>query len=399
MSDLIDSKICPDCGELKPAMSFGANKRLPDGLARYCKECFRARSKASYRKRMAEQGRRVRERVEVDDGYKRCPRCGEIKPISAFGRNRAKKSGLTDYCRPCHGTVMAANKAKIHGSTRNYLLKRRYGLTEDEVAALAERHGELCLICLHRRPLHVDHDHVTGEIRGLLCFGCNGALGQFRDDPNVIRRAVDYLEGRVGAPFLPKAGSKRVRGDRKPGRHYRLMRRYGIGLDDFQHLVERQGGVCPICRMTSPAHVDHDHVTGAVRGILCADCNTGMGQLRDDPWILRRAIEYLAGGLAGLRLTGTGDYEVTTVRPRRSAITVDPGWELGRACTDDLALLHALAHGDRPDPWETDVTVADPEWSRAWAAPPAVDDADLLDRDALPSEPLGPPEHALTPCG
>ncbi|GAA0369451.1 endonuclease VII domain-containing protein [Actinoallomurus spadix] len=99
-----------------------------------------------------------------------------------------------------------------------------------------------------------------------------------------------------------------------------------------------------------------------MRGILCADCNTGMGQLRDDPWVVRRAIEYLTGGLSGLRLTEDGNYEVAVVRPRRSdEVVVDPGWHLGRACTDDLALLHAMADGGSEDPWETDVLVAGPE--------------------------------------
>src|SRR4051794_1976907 len=89
-----------------------------------------------------------------------------------------------------------------------------------------------------------------------------------------------------------------------------------------ERLVQRQGGICPICRSAAPAHVDHDHVTGVVRGILCADCNTGMGQLRDDPWVVRRAIEYLTGGLSGLRLTEDGGYEVAVVRPRRSGDAV-----------------------------------------------------------------------------
>jgi len=58
--------------------------------------------------------------------------------------------------------------------------------------------GGVCAICRQTRPeertLHVDHDHATGVIRGLLCFRCNNALGDFRDDYELFQRAADYLD-------------------------------------------------------------------------------------------------------------------------------------------------------------------------------------------------------------
>jgi hypothetical protein len=64
-------------------------------------------------------------------------------------------------------------------------------------------------------------------------------------------------------------------------------------------MLEEQGGKCPICRKRKARHVDHDHVSGAVRGILCFNCNGGLGRFEDDPVKLRRAIAYLA--LYGIR--------------------------------------------------------------------------------------------------
>lgn len=384
MSGLLPSrKVCPDCGLEKNAAEFGRNKRRADGLAQYCKECFRRRSKASYRKRMAERGKQVRERPEVPEGFRYCPQCDEIRSLSAFGSNRSTKDGLATYCRPCHNRVMAANKVKNHGSERSYLLKYRfYGLTEDEVAGIVDRQASLCLICLRARPLHVDHDHVTGEVRGLICFPCNGALGQFRDVPAVIRGAVDYLERQ--STSAGRAVHRTARGKRASHREAHLFRRYGIGEGDFERLVGQQEGLCPVCREASPTVVDHDHVTAAVRGILCGDCNTGMGQLDDNPWLLRRAIEYLTGGLSGLRRDQDGRFEVTVVRPRRDGPVTDPGWEIGQIGGHDLAVLHAFARDDSGDPWEFDVDVAGP--GPIEPRFPVLDLSDLRDDAPRPAE-------------
>ena len=54
--------------------------------------------------------------------------------------------------------------------------------------------GGLCAICQTAPAVHVDHDHETGAVRALLCFNCNGGLGQFRDDPALLQAAADYVE-------------------------------------------------------------------------------------------------------------------------------------------------------------------------------------------------------------
>lgn len=75
---------------------------------------------------------------------------------------------------------------------------------------------------------------------------------------------------------------------------------YGIGLADYNELLEKQGGGCAICggpprggRSKKYFHVDHDHVTGKVRGLLCHYCNTAIGSLQENPERLEKAIEYL----------------------------------------------------------------------------------------------------------
>lgn len=64
---------------------------------------------------------------------------------------------------------------------------------------LAEQDG-LCAICVQRPAEHVDHTHATGAVRGLLCFNCNGGLGQFRDDSELLDLAIDYLDSHRPPP-------------------------------------------------------------------------------------------------------------------------------------------------------------------------------------------------------
>ena len=58
---------------------------------------------------------------------------------------------------------------------------------------MIEVQGGLCLICREKPAKHVDHDHATGKVRGILCFSCNRGLGKFEDDPSLLERAITYL--------------------------------------------------------------------------------------------------------------------------------------------------------------------------------------------------------------
>lgn len=80
----------------------------------------------------------------------------------------------------------------------------------------------------------------------------------------------------------------------------RLKSEYGVSREWLDEQLEKQGGACAICRASfeevGPC-VDHDHVTGAVRALLCSTCNTGLGHFHDDPELLRAAIRYLSPSL------------------------------------------------------------------------------------------------------
>ena len=81
-------------------------------------------------------------------------------------------------------------------------------------------------------------------------------------------------------------------------RNRRLLNEFGITLDDYYRIINDQGGGCAMCGITEEEYgrslsVDHNHVTGEVRGVLCNNCNLGLGMLKDNIDILRAGLKYL----------------------------------------------------------------------------------------------------------
>jgi hypothetical protein len=130
----------------------------------------------------------------VPDGCRRCPDCEQTKPLEDFPRASGSRDGRHTYCKPCHNYRGRETRDRLYGGSRNYHLKRRYGITAADYDAMVEAQGGLCALCRERAPEHVDHDHVTGAVRGVLCSCCNQGLGNFRDSVASLRAAVDYLE-------------------------------------------------------------------------------------------------------------------------------------------------------------------------------------------------------------
>ena len=125
---------------------------------------------------------------------KRCPDCGECKPLDEFPRNKNRRTGGTATASRVTTLRGKESHQRLYGGTRHYHLKRRYGIGADEFDELVVQQGGVCAICGRPDPEHVDHDHETGAVRGILCFNCNGGLGQFRDSIDSLLTAASYLE-------------------------------------------------------------------------------------------------------------------------------------------------------------------------------------------------------------
>ncbi len=150
---------------------------------------------------------------------KTCAKCQSQKSLECFGKLKTEADGLQPRCRACrkvdsHRFYLAHVEAQKSKSRRYHAakpqikraqhLKKLYGLTaKDYDAKLAAQKG-VCAICGKENSqiartgvlcrMHVDHDHNTGQVRGLLCNHCNRGLGAFKDDTQLLQAAIRYLQ-------------------------------------------------------------------------------------------------------------------------------------------------------------------------------------------------------------
>jgi len=137
-----------------------------------------------------------------------CSSCAEAKPLDQFSKNRSKADGYSGQCKTCTATYRQTRKPLTKVSNRRYNLAR-YGLTPEAYAQMVEEQGYRCAICGQPQDskisnnLYIDHDHSCCPgigscgncIRGLLCSGCNSALGYVKDDPKILQSMISYLKG------------------------------------------------------------------------------------------------------------------------------------------------------------------------------------------------------------
>lgn len=138
---------------------------------------------------------------------KKCACCGEVKPTTEFIKRKSReKWGFYSYCRECKHKKAKEyyldNTEKCKKLARNRDLKK-YDITLEEQEKMLRDQDNKCAICgkeiflfgsSKNLTAHVDHDHKTGKVRGLLCQECNTGLGKFMDNTDYLLSAVSYLK-------------------------------------------------------------------------------------------------------------------------------------------------------------------------------------------------------------
>ena len=129
-----------------------------------------------------------------------CTKCGIDKPLERFHKDRLGKYGLHSQCKDCMAKYRRQNRDRLRKQDRERQIKKLYGMTMNEHDELLTKQNGVCLGCgatnFNGKSYHlaVDHNHETGEVRGLLCLKCNRILGLANDSPSILRALADYLE-------------------------------------------------------------------------------------------------------------------------------------------------------------------------------------------------------------
>ena len=166
----MELKRCTTCGALKPLIEFYPMQGMRDGHRNDCIECNKAAKRERHARNPEPYRRRAREWAAENPD--------RVAAYQSEYRQRPERKR----------------------AMRDAYYRRTYGVSADEVdEMLAEQNGR-CAICgatpERLASMHVDPDHNRGHLRGVLCLSCNQGLGQFRDDPMLLLRAIVYLRQR-----------------------------------------------------------------------------------------------------------------------------------------------------------------------------------------------------------
>lgn len=190
------NKTCTKCRVTQPILSFHKDRHTKDGFYSQCRACC-AQKWALKPGRPKKDPKDYARNKPITE--KLCRGCNKILPVDSFYRRNNRNEGRSLYarCKSCNSSSFASWSTKHPGQSRIRNLKAKYGISEEKYFEFYYKQNSSCGICGSKESgwktspwLHVDHCHVTGIIRGLLCHQCNVMIGMIEkqkiDDLTVI---------------------------------------------------------------------------------------------------------------------------------------------------------------------------------------------------------------------
>jgi len=270
----MDTKICIKCGIEKDVDAFydakGKNIKTLKKV-NTCKECFNRithdYTKAHYEER---KQRHAMYLSDHPDEKKECRICKQQLPLIRFVFHATKGDLMSSECRECrlkHTKVRVSKKKKY-----------------SENIEIPET--KICKVCGAEKVIDDFNTHY-------------GKKDLHRNECIICQKKYAKAYYPTIAVESRKKGKIYHQNHKEESHGWHLKRKFKISLDDYQKMLDVQGGKCKICGTDKPGgkynhfSVDHDHKTGEVRSLLCTYCNHGLGRFMDSHSLLRQAAAYL----------------------------------------------------------------------------------------------------------
>lgn len=246
--------------------------------------------------------------MKVD--LKKCSGCGLDKPatLEFYSGDRRKPSGIQGPCRAC---------MKVNAQRRFDAIKHTLSVQavreEQEIFKLGQ--AKTCKHCQKSKPIETFYlSKYSKDGHRPTCIECWRTIHRRTPEQNRefreknIDRIRAYDRKRITPEWKRREKSiydrKYRHGDPERQRNWAMKRQFGITLEQYEQMLKDQDGLCAICfqpesRKSNRSHkpknlaIDHCHEIGTVRGLLCQDCNTGIGLFKDSPFLMIKAAKYL----------------------------------------------------------------------------------------------------------
>lgn len=236
------------------------------------------------------------------DESKVCEHCLRRKPLDQFPENPTESDGVNRFCLTCNPLQIKPEASKTQPPPKPQF--------------------KACARCRAVLPSHrfIEDKSSREDWLSRYCVAC---------DPNFTRleREIDKKRTKIESA-KPTTNPRQLTPSARQGKNDRLLRKYGINYSEFKKLYKAQKGLCGICGKPEQKRastfssrfkdlsVDHCHKTGAVRGLLCSQCNTAIGLLGDTAEALLKAYQYLANPPSPF----TGRKAIRKQRPRHNTL-------------------------------------------------------------------------------
>lgn len=252
------TRICRDCGEEKTLSTEFFEQRSDNGLYRHiCLSCLRANQRDNYKNRHSEAIEAKAIKIAKEDslfnsGKFECQRCNQVQKLSSFSANKQGRLGIETTCKNC----------------KQYMKDKR--------------------------------DKESGSLRK--CRTC-GTCAKNAEELELFVKSKDSKFGRYN--LCKKCHTESDTNRNSNNSLDKRCRKFGITADEYNNFISIQNNSCAICNKHKDEfsgrgnnfHIDHCHTSGKVRGLLCSNCNTGLGQFKDNIKSLENAIQYLSSNI------------------------------------------------------------------------------------------------------